>query len=146
MGQEIERKFLVKGNDWPKENGKFYRQGYLSLDPARVVRVRQEEDESYITIKGLSKGASRLECEYEIPKEDAETLLDQVCLKPLIEKKRYKIPQGSLIWEIDEFLGENKGLLLAEIELKSGSYFVDYLLYYVSLSLNHISPLLSLAL
>ena len=118
MGQEIERKFLVKGNDWPREKGKKYRQGYLSLDKERTVRVRLAGDQGYLTIKGENKGASRSEFEYEIPKEDAETLLDQQCLKPLIEKTRYKLKQAGLTWEIDEFSGANKGLVVAEIELE----------------------------
>src|SRR5688500_10113732 len=118
MGQEIERKFLIKGNDWPREKGKKYRQGYLSLDKERTVRVRLAGDKGYLTIKGKNAGASRSEFEYEIPKEEAETLLDQLCLKPLIEKTRYKIDQDGLTWEIDEFSGENKGLILAEIELE----------------------------
>ena len=118
MGQEIERKFLVKGKNWPREKGKKYRQGYLSLDKERTVRVRLAGDKGYLTIKGKNKGASRSEFEYEIPKEEAETLLDQLCLKPLIEKTRYKLKQGELTWEIDEFSGANKGLVVAEIELE----------------------------
>ena len=118
MGQEIERKFLVKGNDWPREKGKKYRQGYLTLDKERTVRVRLAGDKGYLTIKGENKGASRSEFEYEIPKEEAETLLDQLALKPLIEKTRYKLAQGELTWEIDEFSGANRGLVVAEIELE----------------------------
>ena len=118
MGQEIERKFLVKGNDWPRQKGKKYRQGYLTLDKERTVRVRLAGDKGYLTLKGKSKGPSRSEFEYEIPKEEAEILLDQLCLKPLIEKTRYKLEQAGLTWEIDEFSGANKGLVVAEIELE----------------------------
>lgn len=124
MGKEIERKFLVKGDGWRTPNGAHYRQGYLNLDKARTVRVRTVHDlasgeqHGYLTIKGKSVGASRSEYEYEIPIEDAQELLDQLCHRPLIEKVRHRIPQGAVTWEIDEFLGENAGLIVAEVELE----------------------------
>lgn len=123
MGQEIERKFLVTGDGWRTNIGAHYRQGYLNLDKARTVRVRtvhylaSGEQHGYLTIKGKSVGASRTEYEYEISVVDAHELLDQLCHRPLIEKVRHRIPQGALTWEIDEFLGENSGLVVAEIEL-----------------------------
>ena len=117
MAEEIERKFLLKKDYWPHENVVKYRQGYLNSDEKKTVRVRTAGDKGYLTIKGASIGASRLEFEYEIPLQDAGILLD-LCEKPLIEKNRYKVVDGDFIWEIDEFFGENSGLIIAEIELE----------------------------
>jgi len=120
VGVEIERKFLLVNDDWRKlAQGKIYRQGYLSSVKERTVRVRTIEDEGYLTIKGVSRGAVRTEYEYAIPLDDARAMLDALCEKPLIEKKRFKIPYQGLIWEVDEFFGENKGLIMAEVELAS---------------------------
>ena len=122
MGQEIERKFLVRGDDWRRlATGKTYRQGYLSTIKERTVRVRTIDDKGFLTIKGISRGVSRSEFEYEIPAEEANQLLDDLCERPLIEKRRYKIPAGRHTWEVDEFFGENDGLIVAEIELASES-------------------------
>ena len=125
MGKEIERKFLVKQDGWRRNaTPARYRQGYLSLDQERIVRVRtvlhevSGEAKGYVTIKGKTVGAGRAEYEYEIPVHDAQELLDNLCRQPLIEKIRYRLPQGALTWEIDEFLGENAGLVVAEIELE----------------------------
>lgn len=124
MAQEIERKFLVKQEGWRTIAGAHYRQGYLNLDKARTVRVRTVHDlttgeqHGYLTIKGKSVGASRAEYEYKIPIQDATELLDRLCQQPLIEKIRYRIPQGEVIWEVDEFMGENTGLVVAEVELQ----------------------------
>jgi len=119
MGKEIERKFLVKGGSWRGlAQGKHYRQGYLSTVKERTVRVRTAGDKGYITVKGISTGASRSEYEYEIPTVDANEMLDKLCERPLIEKTRYRIPQDGLVWEIDEFEGDNRGLITAEVELK----------------------------
>lgn len=118
MAKEIERKFLVTNQDWKKEaTGTLYRQGYLSSVKERTVRVRIINDKAFITVKGANSGITRLEFEYEIPLNDATVMLDTLVEKPIIEKKRYKIKQGSLTWEIDEFLGDNAGLIVAEIEL-----------------------------
>ena len=117
MAREIERKFLLKKNYWPKKSVMKYRQGYLNSAKERTVRVRTVRDKGYLTIKGISVGASRLEFEYEIPLQDAEILLD-LCEKPLIEKNRYKVVEGGFTWEIDEFFGENQGLVIAEVELE----------------------------
>lgn len=123
MGREIERKFLVKGDAWRTTTGAHYRQGYLSVDKGRTVRVRTVHDRTsgeqhgYLTIKGKAVGVIRAEYEYEIPITDAHELLDQLCHRPLIEKIRHRIVQGSVTWEVDEFLGENAGLVVAEIEL-----------------------------
>ena len=118
MAKEIERKFLVKEETWRLAKGTQYRQGYLNSAKERIVRVRTIDDKSYLTIKGLTVGASRMEFEYEIPRQDADTLLD-LCEKPLIEKNRYKVEHGGFVWEVDEFFGENQGLIVAELELES---------------------------
>ncbi len=118
MALEIERKFLLKEGAWRTEKGTIYRQGYLSSVKERSVRVRIIKGNGYLTVKGLSRGAVRAEYEYEIPGADAEAMLHDLCEKPLIEKMRYKIEFKGLIWEADEFFGENKGLLLAEVELE----------------------------
>jgi len=119
MGIEIERKFLVIGDSWrEKATGILFRQGYLSTEPERTVRVRLEGDVGKLTIKGKSEGISRNEYEYEIPKQDAAELLDNLCQKPLIEKTRYRVEHARKTWEVDEFHGANDGLILAEIELE----------------------------
>ncbi|MEM8638377.1 MAG: CYTH domain-containing protein [Cyanobacteria bacterium P01_G01_bin.54] len=119
MAVEIERKFLVVGTAWrSRASGIPYAQGYLCRDPQRTVRVRVAGAQGYLTIKGATQGISRAEFEYLIPLTEAQELL-QLCDRPLIEKIRYRIPQSELIWEVDEFLGENQGLILAEVELRS---------------------------
>lgn len=120
MAQEIERKFLVKGSVWQTlAQGETYRQGYLSSTKERVVRVRTIGESGFLTIKGITTNGSRAEYEYKIPGKDADEMLSNLCERPLIEKKRYVIPQGDLKWEVDEFFGENKGLVVAEIELNT---------------------------
>jgi adenylate cyclase len=119
MGVEIERKFLLAGDGWRGLGvAVSMRQGYLSSDKARVVRVRIEGDKAYITIKGKSVGATRGEWEYPVPVVDAEELL-ALCEQPLVEKVRTRIDAGRHTWEVDEFFGVNAGLLVAEIELAS---------------------------
>ncbi|MDL2291469.1 CYTH domain-containing protein [Desulfovibrio sp. OttesenSCG-928-F20] len=118
--QEIERKFLLTHSGWRGlARGTRIRQGYLCLDPERTVRVRLAGSEAWLTIKGKSSGPSRLECNYAIPLAEAERLLDEVALRPLVEKVRYAIAYEGLIWEVDEFFGDNLGLVLAEVELES---------------------------
>ncbi|MBD2204645.1 CYTH domain-containing protein [Calothrix sp. FACHB-1219] len=118
MAAEIERKFLVKGDSWRKlAEGSRYVQGYISTAKQATVRVRIVGNQGYLTIKGATVQYSRSEFEYPIPVEDAQEMLDTLCDRPLIEKTRYKIPYGNLIWEIDEFEGVNKGLIIAEVEL-----------------------------
>jgi CYTH domain-containing protein len=120
MAQEIERKFLITGEAWRElAKGTAYRQGYLSTVKERTVRVRTIDDKGFLTIKGITVGATRAEYEYEIPAEDANEMLDDLCEQPIIEKKRYKVPLDGFIWEIDEFGGVNEGLIVAEIELES---------------------------
>jgi adenylate cyclase len=119
MAIEIERKFLLKNDAWRShaDEGKDYIQGYLVGSPAASVRVRIEGEQAYINIKSATLGITRLEYEYPIPLEDARHMLDNLCEKPLIKKKRYHVNQNGNVWEIDEFSGENAGLLVAEIEL-----------------------------
>ncbi|HEY5811959.1 MAG TPA: CYTH domain-containing protein [Terrimicrobiaceae bacterium] len=119
MGKEIERKYLVSEESWRSDvSGCRYRQGYLSRDPKRVVRIRQAGTEAFITIKGISQGIARPEFEYAIPFSDAEQLL-KLCLPALVEKTRSTIDYRGKRWEVDEFHGKNAGLVLAEIELAS---------------------------
>lgn len=120
MGTEIERKFLVDPQGaWRSAPVTRFRQGYLSTTKERTVRVRTAGDRGYLTIKGITRGATRREYEYPIPLTDAEQLLNGLCEKPLIEKDRYKLDHQGLVWEIDEFFGDNQGLILAEVELSS---------------------------
>jgi CYTH domain-containing protein len=118
MPKEIERKFLVVGEPWrASAPGARYRQGYLSSQPERTVRVRVDGTKGKLTIKGVTRGATRDEFEYEIPLADAEFLLEHLCERPLIEKTRYTLPFGGRTWEIDVFEGDNQGLVIAEVEL-----------------------------
>jgi adenylate cyclase len=116
MGVEIERKFLVQGDGWRTSAGVLYCQGYLNRDKNRTVRVRIAGDAAFITIKGVSVGATRAEFEYAIPLADARGLLD-LCDGPLVEKTRHLIRVGDTLWEVDEFAGDNAGLVVAEVEL-----------------------------
>ncbi len=118
MAQEIERKFLVAGDAWRNlATATPYRQGYLSTAKESTVRVRIVGETGYLTVKGPTAGASRVEFEYEIPVADADAMLATLCARPLIEKTRRKIPFAGLIWEVDEFYGDNEGLVVAEVEL-----------------------------
>lgn len=120
MGKEIERKFLLVGDEWKAlAKGTHYRQGYLNSAKERTVRIRTIDDKAFLTVKGITVGATRAEYEYEIPYADCTAMLDSLAEKPIIEKRRYKIPYGGLIWEVDEFLGVNEGLVVAEVELTS---------------------------
>jgi adenylate cyclase len=126
MGKEIERKFLVKNHDYKKlSRGTLIQQGFLSSVQERVVRVRIVGHQAFLTIKGISYGATRTEFEYEIPGEDAEILMMDLCEKPIIEKYRYRIKSSDFVWEVDEFKGMNEGLVIAEIELKSEEQAFD---------------------
>ena len=115
---EIERKFLVVSEEWKVHPSVLVRQGYLSTDPDRTVRVRTCGNKAWLTIKGAVRGLSRQEYEYPVPIEEAEALL-KLCHLPLIEKYRFRVLHGDMVWEIDEFIKENRGLVIAEIELKS---------------------------
>jgi CYTH domain-containing protein len=119
MGTEIERKYLVHEDAaWRNIPGTLYRQGYLSTVKERTVRVRTIGDKGYLTIKGITVGATRMEYEYEIPVNEADELLDLLCERPLIEKRRRLLEFDGVTWEVDEFFGDNDGLILAEVELE----------------------------
>lgn len=119
MGKEIERKFLVTSDAWREGSvGVEFRQGYLSRDPGHTVRVRLAGEQGFLTIKGRRRGLTKAEFEYPIPAADAIELL-RLCGQPLIEKTRYRVPHGGLVWEVDEFAGANAGLIVAEVELQA---------------------------
>lgn len=126
MGIEIERKFLVAGEGWRRmaTTRTSFSQGYLSRDPARTVRVRIAGDAAFLTIKGATRGATRAEFEYGIPPADARQLL-AMSDGPVVEKIRHLCPHAGMTWEVDEFLGANAGLVVAEIELQSEDQAFD---------------------
>ena len=117
---EIERKFLVKSDRYKNQASSKVRivQGFLNTHPERTVRVRIKGDSGFLTVKGKSNtsGTSRFEWEKSIDIKDAESLL-ALCEEGILEKMRYEIPVGAYIFEVDEFHGENKGLVVAEVEL-----------------------------
>ncbi|MGD1854821.1 MAG: CYTH domain-containing protein [Leptolyngbyaceae cyanobacterium] len=118
MAKEIERKFLLKDDSWRSlAEGCYYCQGYIPTQGKQTVRARIAGDQGYLTLKGPAKGISRSEFEYKIPIADAQSILNELCVQPLIEKYRYRISYGDVVWEVDEFLGDNQGLILAEVEL-----------------------------
>ena len=119
MGTEIERKFLLKSDAWRNEVTESTRlvQGYLLRGDKSAVRVRIKDDVAELNIKHTQDGINRLEYEYEIPLADAREILDEVAQKPLIDKTRHHVVHDDHLWEIDEFYGENAGLVVAEIEL-----------------------------
>ena len=125
---EIERKFLVKSNDFKSlaTSQVIIKQGYLTKDPERTVRIRLKNKQAFLTIKGISSssGMSRFEWEKEISFEDGKSLIN-LCLPGVIEKVRYLIPHGKLIIEVDVFGGKHKGLTLAEIEVPSEATKLD---------------------
>lgn len=126
MGIEIERKFLVSGDGWRAAGeALLLRQGYLSSHPERVVRVRIEGDAAVMTIKSKAVGVSRGEWEYPLPVADAAEFLARLCEQPIIEKVRRRIPHAGFVWEVDEFLGVNAGLVVAEIELPAEDTVFD---------------------
>jgi adenylate cyclase len=121
MKQEIERKFLVTGESWRTAAGEGIpcKQGYIgTVGPAVTVRVRLMGGTGFLTLKGPAEGISRPEMEYEVPAAEAVYMLEHFCTGGLIEKKRYFASVNGLLWEIDEFAGDNAGLVLAEIELE----------------------------
>ncbi|MGB0366487.1 MAG: CYTH domain-containing protein [Flavobacteriaceae bacterium] len=125
---EIERKFLVKSNDFKSlaTSKVFIKQGYLSKDPHRTVRIRIKDKQAFLTIKGISNasGMSRFEWEKEITLEEGKTLI-RLCLPTIIEKTRFIVPQGKLSFEVDIFKGNHKGLIIAEVELKNEKKSID---------------------
>ncbi len=119
MGMEIERKFLLCSEAWRSQthHAERLRQGYLNHETHCSIRVRTSDDRAWLNIKGVTIGMQRQEFEYEIPLADAHAILDTLSRKPLIEKVRHYVRLGRHCWEIDEFEGENAGLIVAEIEL-----------------------------
>lgn len=127
MAIEVEHKFLLANNEWRKHIYRSikYKQGYLSSMPTSSIRVRISDEHAWLNIKSATIGTQRHEFEYEIPLSDANEILNGLCRKPLIEKTRHYVVDNNNIWEIDEFEGKNKGLIVAEIELKeAGQSFV----------------------
>ena len=121
MGIEIERKFLVDHEKWSQVNkpaGTHYRQGYILADSGRTVRVRISDKNAFLNLKSKSTNMSRHEYEYEIPLEEGKEILDNLVLNGT-EKVRYRIDFSGKVWEVDVFLGDNAGLIIAEIELES---------------------------
>ncbi|MDD5034927.1 MAG: CYTH domain-containing protein [Methylococcaceae bacterium] len=120
MCVEIERKFLPRSDGWRQlaHDAQRLRQGYLNNETRCSVRVRTSAEQAWLNIKSVTIGAMRQEFEYEIPLADAHKMLDTLSLKPSIEKVRYFVPVGKHVWEIDEFEGDNAGLIVAEIELE----------------------------
>jgi len=127
MAKEIERKFLIDKTLWQqvdKPAGQALRQGYIVTDPNKTIRVRIAGSRGFLTIKGVTVGATRSEYEYEIPVRDAEELLDGFVVSEL-SKIRYTLLFKNRVWEVDEFLGDNAGLFVAEIELASENDVFD---------------------
>jgi adenylate cyclase len=117
MPVEIERKFLVVSDGWREHAaGQRFCQGYLARTDGVTVRVRRAGSRAYLTVKGEPNGIVRPEFEYEVPVEEAEAMF-KLCHRPLIEKTRYEVPHAGLVWHVDEFAGDNAGLVLAEVEL-----------------------------
>lgn len=121
MPLEIERKFLVHHELWnslEKPKPILIKQAYISTDKTKTIRLRLKNEKAFLTLKGETRGISRTEFEYEIPAKEAEEMIFLFCDKK-IEKKRYEITHAEKLWEVDVFEGENLGLIVAEIELKS---------------------------
>ena len=121
MPLEIERKYLLRNNDWQlnADAGTDYVQGYIVGSNKASVRVRIEGDKAFLNIKGATLSVTRKEYEYEIPLDEAQEMLNGLCDTPFIEKTRYIVHENDLEWEVDVFKGDNKGLIVAEIELTS---------------------------
>lgn len=118
MPIEIERKFLVSGTDWRTSKGVHFTQAYLNKDKEKTIRIRVTETQAFLCVKGFRQGISRMEFEYEIPMDDARFLL-KLCTGAIIQKVRHTVMYKGLEWEVDEFFGDNEGLIVAEVELES---------------------------
>ncbi len=120
MGQEIERKFLVKDFSFRDEAFRTdtIKQGYISVNPGKSVRVRIKNKQAFLTIKGKTNGFTRAEFEYEIPLQEAQQMIEMFC-DTIIVKERFFVKYDDFTWEVDIFHGDNEGLVLAEIELNS---------------------------
>lgn len=125
MPFEIERKFLVETDSWRGDAAPTrIRQGYLATSPTLSVRIRRAGEAAFMTVKG-GAGVVRTEYEYTIPVGDADEMLDTLCARPLIEKRRHLVPVAGVQWEVDEFDGALAGLVLAELELDSADQPVE---------------------
>jgi adenylate cyclase len=127
MAIEIEHKFLLANDSWRTEvsHASTYKQGYLTSAVTSSIRVRVSGDQAWLNIKSATIGNQRQEYEYGIPLLDAETMLATLCVQPIIEKIRHFVQYGEFVWEIDEFLGANTGLVVAEIELPTTDTVFD---------------------
>jgi CYTH domain-containing protein len=126
MPKEIERKFLVKGDSWRGlAKPQFYQQGYIDTINQTTIRIRIVGEKGFLTIKGKSQGIARSEYEYQIPLADAQQMLQELCQKPQIQKNRYQIQVKELLWDVDEFLGDNSGLIIAEVELEKEDQIIE---------------------
>lgn len=121
MAIEIERKYLLANESWREQvqSSQPMRQGYMIGSEKASVRVRISGNSAKLNIKSAELGITRKEYEVDLPLDDAREILDSLCQKPVLEKTRYLVPMGKHTWEIDEFEGENQGLIVAEIELSS---------------------------
>lgn len=121
MGIEIEHKYTLKNDDWRNHVTRSERmvQGYMAGNERASVRIRITGDKANLNIKSATLGVRRQEWQYDIPLADAETMLNDLCEKPVIDKVRHYVIVGGKTWEVDEFYGDNKGLIVAEIELES---------------------------
>ena len=121
MPLEIERKYLLRNDDWrlSADQGTKYVQGYLIGSKAASVRVRLEGEKAFLNIKSATLGVRRQEYEYPIPVEEAQELLDTLCEQPLVEKTRYIVMHQGIKWEVDVFEGKNNCLIVAELELEA---------------------------
>lgn len=119
MALEVEHKFLLANDNWRQavHRSEIFRQGYLTSQATSSIRIRICEQRAWLNIKSATIGTHRLEFEYEIPIGDARQIMSELCNKPLIEKTRHYVRHNGDLWEIDEFEGENRGLIVAEIEL-----------------------------
>lgn len=123
MGKEIEHKYLVKNEMFKQmaSSSTKIKQGYLSREPSRTVRVRTKAHTAFLTIKGITTDDTRDEFEYEIPYEDGVKLL-AMCQPPIVEKTRYLVKFDDMVWEVDQFHGNHDGLVTAEVELPYSGY------------------------
>ncbi len=119
MGTEIERKFLLRDASWRNaiSNSTHIIQGYLANTDRGSIRVRLENDSASLNLKSMTLGVTRSEFDYPIPATEASVILETLCMRPLIEKTRHHVEFGGCTWEIDEFRGDNAGLVVAELEL-----------------------------
>ena len=127
MGIEVERKFLVSNSAWraAASSAATIRQGYLVADGERTVRIRTRDKVAFITVKGVLVNMARAEYEYKIPLADANAMLNTLCLRPLIEKRRHIVLYVGMTWEVDEFFGENAPLVVAELERVDAAQITD---------------------